>query len=211
MMAPTSSPDTSAGGALCAALPMPMMKRPRQLAVSAALAKSNACVARRTRQRLQSDPHRQHAERDVDRKQPRPRTERQDGRGDRRPECEGGAHHQRVMAKTTAEHMGRVDEANQRRIHAHDAAGTKPLQRPRGQKTGQRPRQGAAERSQREQQKSANIDALMADDFAERAERQQRRDQRDLIDIDDPDHVRRADMEVGGNRGQRDVGDRRIQ
>ena len=51
----------------------------------------------------------------------------------------------------------------------------------------------------------------MADDFAERAERQQRRHQRDLIDIDHPDHIGRADMEVGGNRRQRDVGDRRIQ
>ena len=44
--AATSSATTSAGGALCAALPMPMMKRPRQLAVSAALRKSKACTAR---------------------------------------------------------------------------------------------------------------------------------------------------------------------
>ena len=51
----------------------------------------------------------------------------------------------------------------------------------------------------------------MADDFAERAERQQRRDQRDLIDIDDPDHVGRADMKVGGDGGQGDVGNRRVQ
>jgi hypothetical protein len=51
----------------------------------------------------------------------------------------------------------------------------------------------------------------MADDFAERAERQQRRDQCDLVDIDDPNHVGRTDMEVGGNGGQRDVGNRRIQ
>src|SRR3954451_24380211 len=44
--APTSSATTSAGGAPCAALPIPMMKRPRQPAVNVALTKSNACAAR---------------------------------------------------------------------------------------------------------------------------------------------------------------------
>jgi hypothetical protein len=58
---------------------------------------------------------------------------------------------------------------------------------------------------------SVDVDTLMADDFAERAERQQGRDQRDLVDVDHPDHVGRADMEVGGNGRQRNVGDRRIQ
>ena len=167
--------------------------------------------ARRARQRLQADPYREHAEREVDREQPWPWPQRQDAGGDRRPEGEGGADHQRVIAEAATEHAGRVDEADQRRVHAHDAAGAQPLQRACRRQAGQRPCEGAAERGQGEQQQAAEIDPLMADDFAERAEWQQRRNQRDLIDVDHPDHVGRADMEVGGNRRQRDVGDRRIE
>ncbi len=104
-----------------------------------------------------------------------------------------------------------IDEADQRRVHAHDAAGAEPLQRAGDQQARQRPGQRAAERCQREQDQSAEIDALVADDLAERAERQQRRHQRDLVDVDDPDHIGRADVKIGGNGGQRDIGDRGVE
>ena len=51
----------------------------------------------------------------------------------------------------------------------------------------------------------------MSDDFAERAERQQGRHQRDLVDVDNPDDVGGADMQVGRDRGKRDVRDRGIE
>jgi hypothetical protein len=51
----------------------------------------------------------------------------------------------------------------------------------------------------------------MADDVAERTQRQQRSDDGELIDIDDPDHVSRADIEIGGNGGQRDIGDHGVE
>ena len=189
-----------------------MMKSPRQLAVSAALAKSNACFARGVFGKvfrpiqIAITPNgiliaNSHGHVPIARI----------AGGNRRAERERRSDHQRVMAEAAAEHMGRVDEADQRRVYAHDAAGAQPLQRPRGGQARQRPCEGATERGQREQQQAAEIDPLMADDFAERAERQQRRNQRDLIDVDHPDHVGRADMEVGGDGGQRDVGDRRIQ
>ena len=54
---------------------------------------------------------------------------------------------------------------------------------------------------------AAKIDSLVANDFAERAQRQQRGDQRDLVDVDHPDHIRRADAEIGSNRGKSDIGD----
>ena len=167
--------------------------------------------ARRFRQGLQADPDCDHAEGNIDREQPRPCSDRKDPGGNRRPERERRSDHERVVAEAAAQHMRRVDEADQRRVYAHDAAGAQPLQRPRRRQAGQRPCEGAAKRGQREQQQAAEIDPPMADDFAERAERQQRRDQRDLVDIDHPDHVGRADMEVGGDGGQRNVRDRRIQ
>ena len=75
------------------------------------------------------------------------------------------------MAQAAAQHAARVDEADQRGVYAHGAAGAQSLQRPGDQKTGQRPCAGASERGQREQQKAGQIDALVSDDFAERAER----------------------------------------
>ena len=93
------------------------------------------CVhgARRVRQGLQADGNGNHAEGNVDREQPRPRPYRQNAGGDRWPQCEGGRDHQRVMAKSAAEKPARIDETNKRRVHAHDAAGAQPLQRPRRQ------------------------------------------------------------------------------
>src|SRR5437660_12689364 len=99
-MALTSSADTKAGGALCAALPIPMMKRPRQLAVSAALRKSNRCVARGVRGsvfspiQIASTPNGR-----LIAKRPGPRAQRQDTGGDGRPEGERGSDHQRVITE----------------------------------------------------------------------------------------------------------------
>jgi len=75
----------------------------------------------------------------------------------------------------------------------------------------ERPGAGAGERGRREQREPAEVNALVSHDLAERAERQHRREQRDLVDIDDPDDIGRAHMQVGGNRGQCDIGDRGVE
>jgi hypothetical protein len=49
------------------------------------------------------------------------------------------------------------------------------------------------------------------DDFAKGCERQQRRHQGNLIDVHHPDDVGRADMQIGRDRGQSDVGDGSIE
>ena len=166
--------------------------------------------ARRQRQGSHADRHRQQAEGNIDREQPRPRPQRQNTGGDRRPEGKGGADDHRVIAKAAAEQPAWIDETDQRRIHGHQTAGAEALQHARDQKSGQRPGAGASERGNREQQQAAEINAPVADDLAERAERQQRCDQRDLIGVDHPDHIRRAHFQVGGDRRQRDIGNRSI-
>src|SRR5829696_2881787 len=102
---------------------MPTMKSPRQLVVSAALAKSNPCFARGVfgkvfrpiqiaitpKGMLIANSH-GHV--------------RKDRGSNGRPERERRSDHQRVVAEAAAEHMGRVDEADQRRVDAHDATGT---------------------------------------------------------------------------------------
>jgi len=115
------------------------------------------------------------------------------------------------VAEAAAQRLAGVDDADQRGVHGHDAAGPQTLQRAGNEQTWQRPGQRAAERRQREQHEAAEIDALMADDLAERAERQQGRDQCDLVDVDHPDRFGRADVEVGRDRRQRDVRNRRIE
>jgi hypothetical protein len=84
----------------------------------------------RRRQGFQADAHRDQAEGNVDREQPGPRANSQDAGCDGRPQREGGRDHQRVMAVAAAEQSARIDEADQRRIYGHDAAGAEPLQRP---------------------------------------------------------------------------------
>ncbi|MGY4458872.1 hypothetical protein ACVWYI_002832 [Bradyrhizobium sp. LB13.1] len=167
--------------------------------------------ARRLRQHRKADADRDEAERDVDGEQPRPWADRENGGGNRRPEGEGGRDHQRVVTEAAAEHPAGIDEAHQRRVDAHDAAGAEPLQRARNQETVQRPRLRAEQRGDGEQDQAAEIDALVPDDLAERPERQQRRHQRDLIDVDHPDRLLWCDMQIGGNGGQRDVGDRGVE
>ena len=79
--------------------------------------------ARRLRQGLQADPDCDRAEGNIDRKQPRPCSDRKDPGGNGRPERERRSDHERVVAEAAAQHMRRVDEADQRRVYAHDAAG----------------------------------------------------------------------------------------
>lgn len=167
--------------------------------------------ARRLRQHRKADADCDEAERDVDGEQPRPRTDRKDRRCNRGPEREGGGDHQRVVAEAAALHPAGIDEADQRGVDAHDAARTQALQRARDQQAIQRPGDGAEQRGDGEQHEAAEIDALVPDDLAQRAEWQQCRHQRDLVDVDHPDRLLRADMQIGGDGGQRDVGDRGVE
>ncbi|MGY3364522.1 hypothetical protein ACVWZL_001647 [Bradyrhizobium sp. GM2.4] len=86
-----------------------------------------------------------------------------------------------------------------------------PCKRARNQQAVQRPGHRAEQRGDGEQDQAAEIDALVPDDLAECSQRQQRRHQRDLVDVDHPDRLLRAHMQVAGNGGQRDVGDRGVE
>ena len=166
---------------------------------------------RRFRQRLQADGDGQQAEWQVDGEQPRPGRDRQDRGGDGRPQRERGRHHQRIMAKAAAEPMPGVDETDQRGVDAHDAGGAQSLQDTGDQQRLERPRQRAEHGRRGEQDQAPDIDALVADDLAERAERQQGGDHGDLVDIDHPDDVGRGRTQVGRDGGQGDIGDCGVQ
>ena len=71
----------------------------------------------------------------------------------------------------------------------------------------QRMRKRAKQRCEREQHEPCQVDAAIADDFAERSQRQQRDRDRQLVAVDDPDRKRRARVKVPGDRGQRNIGD----
>jgi hypothetical protein len=115
-----------------------MMKSPRQAAASREPGKSKACGrSRGVRQCLQADQHRNEAEGDVDGEQPAPRPDRKNAGGDGGAEREGGRHDERVVSEPAALQAAGIDEANQRGIHAHDAAGAEPLQHARDQQAGQ--------------------------------------------------------------------------
>src|ERR1700733_14098487 len=117
--------------------------------------------ARRRRQGPNADRHRHKAEGNVDRKQPGPGPERENTGSNRRPEGEGGADDHRVITISAAEHAAWIYEADQRRIHAHEAAGAEALKYPPYQQARQRPGAGASERRNREQQHPAEINALV--------------------------------------------------
>ena len=191
---------------------MPSMNRPRQLAASNAPGKSKAWLARGVRGKVFSPIA-------IATRPKGMLTANSQGHGPsaRMPEAMVGpsvkavATTMRVVTEAAALQVPGIDETNQRRIHAHDAAGAEALQHARSQQAGQRPRAGAGERGQREQQKSREVDPAVTDDFAERRERQQRRHQRDLIDVHHPDDVGRPDMQVGRDGGKCHVGDRGIE
>ena len=69
--------------------------------------------ARRIRQRLHADTHRNQPKGNVDREQPRPGSQRQDTGSDRRSQREGGRDDERVMAEPTPEEAVWVDVADQ--------------------------------------------------------------------------------------------------
>jgi hypothetical protein len=109
-----------------------------------------------------------------------------------------------------ANRYGRIDVADERHIDAHDPGRAKPLQDARNRQERQRIREHAKQRGDRKQQQPGDIDAAVADDFAERGQRQQRDRDRELVAVDDPDRKSRAGMKVARDGGQGHVGDRAV-
>ncbi|MGY4504417.1 hypothetical protein ACVWYH_008374 [Bradyrhizobium sp. GM24.11] len=187
------------------------MPTPKVIAESPALCQSKEWLAGgRMRQAAQADHERDHAERNVDGEQPGPAADCEDAGGERRPDRGGEGDDERVEPDAAAEQVARIGEANQRRVDAHDACRTKPLDDARGREQRQRMRQCAECGCEREQREPDQIDAAISDDLAERGQRQQRDGDRELVAVDDPDRERRACVQVGCDRRQRDIGDRAV-
>ena len=154
------------------------------------------------RQRQGSEPHRH-----VDGEKPRPRRDQQDQRGHRRPNREADADSQCVEPEAATEVARRINEADERDVDGHDCGSTQPLQHPGGHEARQRPRERAGERGEGEQGEAHDEDAALPDDLAQRRQRQQSGYHCKLVGVDDPDRGTRRDAEVGGDGGQRRVGD----
>ena len=163
------------------------------------------------RQAAQAQHRRQNADRHIDQEQPVPRPQQQNGRCGRGAGGERQAHHHRVQPQAAAQHVRRIDKAQQRAVHAHHARCAQALQDARHHQRGQRRRQPASQRRQREHHQPHDVHAPMAQDFTERRRRQQPRHHRQLIAADDPDGARVAGLQVARNGGQRGVGDGRVQ
>ena len=148
------------------------------------------------------------AERRIDGEQDRPRGDREQRRADRRAGGQRGRDHGGVEAQPAAQLVARIDRAHQRRLDRHDGRTAQPLEGASQQEPGQRGREGAADRGQREQHQPEAIDVAVADDVGQRRHRQQRDDERDLGRVDDPDRAFGRDVEVLGDVGQRQVGHR---
>jgi hypothetical protein len=75
-------------------------------------------------QRVQTDQNGNNAEGNVDGKQPGPWPTREDARRNRRADRKSSRDDQRVVSETLPLQAPRINEADQRRIHAHDTTGT---------------------------------------------------------------------------------------
>ena len=75
----------------------------------------------RRRQRPGRHHQREHADRDVDQKQPMPGGDRKDRRGDARAPSRRHGHHHRHVADPLAKPRVRIDESDERDVDAHDS------------------------------------------------------------------------------------------
>ena len=163
--------------------------------------------ARRVRQGAPSHQHGDDANRNIDREQPRPGSHRQNSRRQGRTHRRRNRHHQRIDADAMAQLVAGIGEAHQRGVHAHDPGSAETLNDARRGEQHQRMRQGAEKRRDREQSQARQIDAAIADDFAQRRQRQQGDGDGELIPIDDPDREGRAGVQILRDGGKRDIGD----
>ena len=129
----------------------------------------------------------------------------------RRPDRRRHRDDEGVEADAAAEQGPGIGEAHQRAVDREHAGGAEALPDPRDDQRRHVLRQRAGDRAEREDRQAPEIDAAIADALAERGERQQPHHHRELIGVDDPDRFGRAGVELGGDRRQRDVGDRSVE
>jgi len=102
--------------------------------------------ARRVGQGADANDEGGDAERHIDGEQPWPWRDRQNAAGNGWSDCRRDRDDRRVKRETAAQDLVREDEADQRRVHAHDAGSTKALHYARGgeQRQGMGPARKAA-------------------------------------------------------------------
>jgi hypothetical protein len=126
---------------------------------------------RGVRQCLQTDQDRNDTEGDVEGKQPGPRSNHENARGDGRAKGKGRSDDQRISSGTQSLQAPRIKVANQRRIHTHNPSGAEALQHPGRQQSRQRPCARAEKRGQRKQQQAYEVNPMVSVDLAKCGER----------------------------------------
>ena len=157
-------------------------------------------------QQLPADEEGGQSDGDVDEKQPVPRGKRQDGARHRRSGRRRHGHHHGVQTQSAPQVLGRIDEAEQGRVHAHDARAAEALQQARHHQHGERLRTGAQHRGRHEQRDAGEEHPPVAVEVAQRGKRQEGDGDNQLIGVDNPDGRRRRDVELVGKRRQCHVG-----
>ena len=163
------------------------------------------------RQETHAEPDGRDADRNIDGEEPVPRRHRKNRGRERRPRHRGDGHHRGIDAHAAPQLVARVDDTDDRRIDTHHSRTAESLNHPHGDQHFQRAGKSAAYRREGEEDESADVDAAVADDIAQRRKTQQRNDDRQLIGIDHPDRIGRRDSQLVGDRRQRDIGDRTVQ
>ncbi len=139
--------------------------------------------------------------------QPWPMRHRQNAAGDGRADSARHSDHHRIDADATPQKLLRIDEAQQRGVHAHDARRAEALDHAR---TGQHRQSGgesAAQRCDGENRQPPQINAPVTGDVAQRRQRQQRDRDGELIAVHHPDRSCGIGVQVDGDGGQRHIGD----
>ena len=170
-----------------------------------------AAGLRGRRQELQRKHQGQGTDRHVDGEQPGPGRDREDTGRDGRPQRGRRRHRHRIEADALAQLVCRIDEADQRCVHAHHPGAAHALQHPRRGQRRQRPTHRAQQGRSGEQGQAVTIYPPVAHDLSQRGERQQARDQGQLIGVDHPDRGGRRRVQVQRDGRQHRVCDRGVE
>ena len=147
----------------------------------------------------------------VDGKQPRPWRHGQDGGRERRPGHRGYGHDGGVEPNPLAQAALGVDELDHRRVHAHHHRCPDSLHHAGNDKHGERRRERAQQRTEREHHYAAHVNLLVTPQLAHRGKRKQEHHHRQLEGVDYPDGVFRSHPELRGHARQGHVAYRTVE
>jgi hypothetical protein len=106
--------------------------------------------------------------------------------------------------------IGEEDHDQRQRDRGHDGA-AEPLDRARDDQERLGGRQAAQQRRDRELSDPEQEDALLPEEVSEAARQQQEASEREQVGVDDPGKRGFGEAQVGADRRQRDVHDRRVE